>query len=145
MDALRFELLVNQAVEKREDAAVCATLAREALSVWRGDPFGDIADADPFRLEALRLLELRLFTMELKLECDLATGRHEMAIGPLEAMVEEYPYNEKLWHMLIEALAVSGRRVDALAGIDRLTALLAEMDLRPSGEIRELESRLHAT
>lgn len=143
LDALRFELLVNQAVEQRQDAPACAGLAREALAVWRGDPFGDIADVDPFRLEALRLLELRLFAMELKLECDLAMGRHEMAIGPLQALVQEYPYNERLWCLLVDALASSGRRVEALARIERLTAVLAEMDLHPSSQIRDFEERLH--
>ena len=144
VDALRFESMINRAVELRDDPAECGLLAKEALGIWRGEPFGDAGTEDPFRLEGLRLLELRLFAMELKLECDLAIGRHEMAVGPLEALVEEYPYNERLWCLLVEALTSCGRRVDALMSINRLTALLAEMDLRPSAEIRDLESRLHA-
>ena len=57
-------------------------------------------------------------------------------------MVEEHPYNEKLWYLLIEALSRSGRRVDALRAVGRLSGLLAEVGLEPSAAIGDLEERI---
>ncbi|MEA1903242.1 MAG: BTAD domain-containing putative transcriptional regulator [Actinomycetota bacterium] len=139
LDALRFERLVNQAESIRDDPDRSGLLWREALSMWRGDPFGEFGDEDPFRLESLRLVELRLLAMERRLECDIAMDRHEMVVGALEGLVEENPYNEKLWYLLIEALAGSGRRVDSLRAFDRLLEVLAEVGLEPSPALKDLE------
>lgn len=139
LDALLFESLVAEAETVRLQPEMCRRLCREALALWRGTAFGELADRDPFRLEALRLDELRLFTMQLKLECDLALGRHEMVVGTLEALVEENPYNEHPWYMLIEALSRSGRRVEALRAFQRLRDILAEVGLEPTIDLRDLE------
>jgi DNA-binding SARP family transcriptional activator len=139
LDALRFESLVADAEEARSQPEKCRAFCREALALWRGTPFGEFADQDPFRLEALRLDELRVFTMQLKLECDLSLGHHEMVVGTLEALVEENPYNEHAWYMLIEALSRSGRRVEALRGFQRLRGILAEVGLEPTIDLRDLE------
>ena len=77
--------------------------------------------------------------MELRLESDLAMGRAGIVVGPAEALVEEYPYNEHLWHIFVEALARSGRRVDALRAVQDLRAVLGELGLEPSHSILELE------
>lgn len=142
LDALVFEGLVAQAVAKRTDPIPCRNACRAALQLWRGVPFGNLADQDPFRLEAIRLDEARMFTSELKLECDLALGREEIAIGALEALVEEYPYRERVWHLLIAALALNGRRVEALRAFHRLEEVLGEVGLEPTPEIRELEDAI---
>lgn len=142
VDALRFEVLLNQAADAKDDPERRNALAREALALWRGEPFGDLGDEDPFRVEAIRLVELRLSAMELRLESDLALGSEEKVVGTVEAMVEEHPYNEKLWYLLIEALSRSGRRVDALRAVGRLSGLLAEVGLEPSAAIGDLEERI---
>lgn len=142
VDALRFEMLLNLAADARDDPERRNQLTRECLALWRGEPFGDFGDEDPFRLEAIRLVELRLSAMELRLESDLALGHEEKVVGTVEAMVEEHPYNEKLWYLAIEALSRSGRRVEALRAVSRLAGLLAEVGLEPSAAIRDLEERI---
>ena len=142
LDALEFERLVLLAAEANDDPAECTARCKKALGLWRGVPFGEFADEDPFRLEAIRLDELRLFAMEQKLSGELRMGREEMVAGTLESLVEEYPYRERLWYLLIEALARSGRRVDAVRAFRRLREILGEVGLEPSEEIRELEDAI---
>jgi DNA-binding SARP family transcriptional activator len=142
LDALEFERLASRAADCREDASRCTALCREALALWRGVPFGEFVDEDPFRLEAMRLDELRLYVMEIQLAAELELGREELAVGTLEALVEDYPYRERLWYLLIEALALCGRRVEALRAFRRLRSLLAQVGLEPSAEIKSLEEEI---
>lgn len=142
IDALRFEDLLISATELRSEPARCRALCREALGLWRGDPFGDLGDDEAFRLEARRLGELRLGTMELHLEAELALGYAEIVAAELESAVEEHPFREHLWYLLIEALVQSDRRVDALRACRRLEETLADVGLESSDELRDLEERI---
>jgi DNA-binding SARP family transcriptional activator len=142
IDAAQFEALLTQAFEARGDAERCQHLCREALHLWRGRPFGDLADDAPFELEVYRLEELRVAAMELSLEADLALGRHELVVGELEAAVQEHPYRERFWFLLIEALAGSGRRVESLRECARFRRVLAEVGVQPSDELRSVELQI---
>lgn len=142
VDALRFERLVDEAVAHRCEPEAARSLSHEALGLWRGIPFGDLADEEPFRLEALRLDQLRLAAMELRIEADIALGRAELVVGALEGAVEEFPYREHLWYLLIDALAAEGRRVEALRACDRLRGLLREVGLVAGDELRHREDRI---
>lgn len=144
LDALLFESLVAEAVASRLRPEECLELCKRSLGLWRGVPFGEFAGEDPFRLEAIRLDELRLFVMELKMESELSLGREEMVIGALEGMVEEYPYRERVWYLLMSALSMAGRRVEALRAGRRLRHVLGEVGLAPSWELQELEERILA-
>ncbi len=139
---MRFEDLLTQATELRSEPEHCESLCREALQLWRGTPFGDLSDDDPFRLEAIRLEALRLATIELDLESELALGRHEIVVAELQGAVEEHPYRERLWYLLIEALLLDDRRVEALRTCSRLRDCLAEVGLGVSEELSHLEDRI---
>lgn len=145
LDALEFESLVADATATREDPPQCLRVCKQALLLWRGDPFGDFADTDPFRLEVVRLDDLRLLVIELRLESEIALGREELVTGALEALVEEYPYRERLWHLYVVALALSQRRVEAVRTCNRLRAVLVEVGLEPTAAILRLEEQLLAT
>lgn len=142
IDAVRFETLLNDAFAARDDAATCVRRCRDALRLWRGRPFGDLADDEPFRLEAYRLDELRLAAMELSIESELALGNHELVVGELEVAVEEHPYRERLWYLLIEALAGHGRRVEALRTCRRLRNVLAEVGVEAGDDLRAIEQQI---
>jgi DNA-binding SARP family transcriptional activator len=142
LDALVFEQLVTQAAGSREDLARCRAICSDALDLWRGSAFGTFATEDPFRLEALRLDEIRLYALELTLECDLQLGKVEIAVGSLEALVEEHPYRERLWALLVAGLAMSGRRVEALRSGDRLRHVLGDLGLEPSADFSTLEDEI---
>jgi len=142
IDAVRFETLLGRAIVAKSDPAECSRLCRDALQLWRGRPFGDLADDDPFRLEAYRLDELRLAAMELSVEADLALGDDELVVSELEVAVEEHPYREHLWYLLIEALAGRGRRVEALQACQRLRDVLAEAGVEASDDLVTIERQI---
>jgi DNA-binding SARP family transcriptional activator len=142
IDAVRFETLLTEAASSRGDPERARRLCREALDLWRGPPFGDLADDEAFRLDSYRLDEMRLAAMEICLEADLALGNHELIVGELEAAVEEHPYREHLWYLLIEALDAGQRRVEALRVCARLRRLLAETGVEASDELSRLEQRI---
>lgn len=142
IDAVHFEDLLESASQSRSEPARCQILCRRALALWRGEPFGDLADAEPFLLEVVRLDELRVTTMELALETELALGGHELAVAELEVAVQEYPYRERLWHLLIEALRRDDRRVEALRACQKFRETLAGAGLEPNDELGRLEDHI---
>ena len=138
LDALVAERFAKQAVAHRYEPTRCMALCRRALALWRGTPFGDLADDDPFRLEVIRLEEMRLFVVELRLACDIVLGREGLAVGALRAYVQEYPDRERLWYLFIAALALGGRRTEALRAYDDLQSRLTADGLEPLAETRAL-------
>lgn len=142
IDAIEFDRLVRAADSARDDPERRWSLCRDALGLWRGRPFGDLADTESFELEAYRLDELRLLAMEMSLGADLDLGRHELIVGELESAVREHPYRERLWHLLIEALARSGRRVDALRAAQDFRRALAEVGVEAGDDLEDLERQI---
>lgn len=139
IDALDFERLLRQVEDPECEAAERWQLCQQALRLWRGPPFGDLGDCEALSLEAHRLAGLRLTAMELSLAADLALGRHALVVGELENAVEEHPYREHLWLLLVRALALDGRRVEALRAAARLRRTLAEVGLETSAELVAIE------
>jgi predicted ATPase/DNA-binding SARP family transcriptional activator len=104
----------------------------EALALWRGSPEAD----------GPRLLELRLATVEERLDADLAAGRQAELIGELEALVVEHPHRERLRGQLMLALYGSGRQAEALEAYRDTRAVLDELGIEPSEALRELEKKI---
>ena len=77
VDSVLFEHLTRDAEEALGRSAVtrAAQHLRDALTLWRGRPFGELADEGSLRLEAERLEEVRMHAFELRIEADLALGR----------------------------------------------------------------------
>jgi DNA-binding SARP family transcriptional activator len=143
VDAVRFERLALAAGDcLADDPGHTRDLCREALGLWRGAPFGDVGDHDFAHLEAIRLDELRMATMELQLEAELALHRERWVTSTLEAAVEEYPYREGLWVLLVRALVATNRRREAVTACSQLRHILAEIGLEPGPEILRLEQEL---
>ena len=142
LDVMRFEALVTEATSERGDPGTCLTVCQDALGLWRGIPFGDFAAEDPFRLEVVRLDELRLHVVELELECELSLGNQELVVGRLQGLVELYPYRERLWRLLIGALALGDRRVEALRVCQELRTMLGGVGLEPMPDIEALEDAI---
>lgn len=143
IDAIRFERMLRDAADTLEtDPTRTRRQCREALALWRGSPFGDVGDREFARVESIRLDELRITAMEMLWEAELALGRARWVTAPLVAQVEENPFRESLWALLIRALIATGRRREAAEACRRLWHLLGEVGLEPCEEIRRLEVEL---
>ena len=142
LDASRFEQLVRdgEAALGRGAAAPAAARLGEALDLWRGPPFGELADTGRLRTEAERLTALRLHAVEMRIEADLELGRAGQLVDELESLVAEHPFRERLWRHLMLALYRAGRQADALTAYQRARAgLVEELGLEPGQELRDLE------
>ena len=115
VDLEEFEQLVGGATG---DPAEVATRLREALALWRGPALADVS-SDLLHGEKTRLEELRLLTIERRIEADLALGRHAELVGEIEALVQADPFREGPRRQLMLALYRSGRQADALATYGR--------------------------
>ena len=87
-DLGRFETLTESARDAA-DPDRRAKLLEEALSLWRGAPLAEFRE-EPFApAAARRLAELRLSTMEQRIDADLERGEHARLVGELDALVAQ--------------------------------------------------------
>jgi YVTN family beta-propeller protein len=141
LDLDRFEQLVERSEDEAPRAAA-ATL-RDALSLFRQEPLGDLRFEPWAQPEVARLDEMRLGALEQRLDADLELGRHRSVVAELEALVRQNPLRERFRGQLMLALYRSGRQADALESY-RLGRLLLDeqLGLKPGPELRELEQRI---
>src|SRR6266540_136633 len=143
LDATQFELLLGEARAADGQPDRVGAILREALAMWRGSAFADLAVEGSLSGEIARLEELRLGAIEGRIAADLASGRHTDLIGELERLTREHPLRERLWAQLMLALYRSGRQADALAAFQRARGLLAEeLGVDPSPELQRLQERI---
>jgi DNA-binding SARP family transcriptional activator len=142
LDLHRFERLVDEgrSMLARGLPADASERLRDALSLWRGPALADFAYESFAQTAIARLEEIRLAAVELRIDADLALGRHDELVGELEALVAEHPLRERLRGYLMTALYRSGRQAEALdAYQDARRALVDELGIEPSTALRELE------
>jgi DNA-binding SARP family transcriptional activator len=141
LDLLRFEQLVEEATRAPADRA--SRLLHDALGLWRGPALADLASEPLAQAEILRLEELRLAALELRIETDLALGRHRELVGELEVLVHEHPLRERPRAQLMLALYRSGRQAEALDLYREGRRLLVdELGIEPGLELQELEKAI---
>ncbi len=142
VDAWRFEQLLRQAGTEPERAR---SLLEEALALWRGPAYAEVADEPWARPEAARLLELRSTARERLAGALLDTGAAAEAVPLAEQLTQEQPLREEGWRLLTLALYAVGRQGDALTALRRARALLAdELGLDPGAALLQLESDILA-
>jgi predicted ATPase/DNA-binding SARP family transcriptional activator len=145
LDADRFE---NGVAEGRRALAAgrpdqAASALREALELWRGPPLAELAGLPFAPAEIAGLEEQRLAALELRVEADLAAGRHAELVGELQRLTSQHPWRERLHAQLMLALYRTGRQADALEAYRRARATLVdELGLEPSVELRQLEQAI---
>ncbi len=145
LDSARFERMAGEGREALEggDARQARALFEEALDIWRGPPLADLAYEHFTQSEIARLDELRLLTLEERIEADLELGRHAALVPELETLVREHPARERLRAQLMLALYRSGRQADALASYQDARRTFADrLGLEPSRELQALEQAI---
>lgn len=144
VDALRFETLI-QGAGQTDEPAIARARCLAAFELWRGVPYGDLADREFLRLEVMRLDEVRMTGLEICVQADLELGRHRQILGSLRNAVEEFPFNERLWLGYLTALVRSGRRAEAIQAYDRLETLLGEeLGIEPEADVQALYDEIRA-
>ena len=145
VDANRFGSLADSGRASLDagDAATAASTLREALALWRGQPFADLPAEQALEAERHRLDELRLATLETRIEADLALGRHAVVLPELQALVREHPLREGPIAQLMLAQYRCGRQADALETYRQARARLVEtLGLEPGSELQQLEREI---
>jgi ABC-type transport system substrate-binding protein/DNA-binding SARP family transcriptional activator/streptogramin lyase len=146
-DARRFEALAAQGGKALDagDAEGALGLLQQALGLWRGKAYVEIADEHWARPEVERLEELRLQATENTVDAELALGRHAALVPELELLAARHPYRERLVGQYMLALYRSGRQADALAAYRAARrSLVEELGLEPGRELRRLEAAVLA-
>jgi DNA-binding SARP family transcriptional activator len=135
LDAHRFEDLLGAG--GRELAAgrpgAAAEVLDRALALWRGAPLGDLGYEAFAQAEVARLQELHAAAHEQMIDARLALGHHADVIGPLQALIGEHPYRERLRGQLMLALYRCDRQADALQVYhDARRLLVDELGIEPA-------------
>jgi DNA-binding SARP family transcriptional activator len=116
LDAARFERLLAEGRDaaRAGNPVLAASLLRRALSLWRGQAYGDLAYEEFARIEAERLEELRLVALEELIEAELELGHHLELLPELRSLASANPLREHLQAQLMLALYRGGRQSEAL-------------------------------
>ena len=145
LDLAVFERLLadgRRQLEDSEPRTAAATL-RDALGLWRGEPFADVAFESFAQAEITRLQELRIAAIEDRLEAELAIGRHHELVPELERLVAAHPLREGLRRQLLLALYRAGRQARALEVYRQARLELAtELGLEPGPALKRLEQAI---
>jgi DNA-binding SARP family transcriptional activator/ABC-type sugar transport system substrate-binding protein len=145
LDAGRMQVLVAEAQERVAEGELesAAELFREALSLWRGPTLAGLQLESRGRDEVAQLDELRLAALMDRLDCDLALGRHEQALGELGVLVREHPLRERLRAQQMLALYRAGRQADALAAYaEARGTLVDDLGIEPSEALQRLQQAI---
>lgn len=141
VDVHRFRHLLAQAGRAADDESAVA-LFRQALALWRGEPFAGVEtpwfDASRDTLGKERLAaELDCTDRQLRL------GDHAALLTPLAERSAAHPLDERLAAQYMLALYRCGRQADALAHHRHIRATLAEeLGIDPGQELRRLHQAI---
>ena len=147
LDAERFETLVAQAADavSAGDPDRGAALVRDALALWRGQPYAGLDDVPLLRSEAERLAELRLVGLETLYGAEVACGRHAAILPELGQVAGQHPLREGLQELLVLTLYRAGRQADALETYRRTRDLLVEeLGVEPGPRLAEAHAAVLA-
>lgn len=139
-----FERLLAQgraaaADHRHRDAA---ELLRAASAQWRGAALGG-TESGLLAGEAARLNDLRIATVEDRINADLALGRFDEVCAELADLVSRHPFRERLRGQLMRALSGLGRRPEALAVYqDARRALVEELGIEPGPELQAVQNAI---
>ncbi|WP_117214969.1 AfsR/SARP family transcriptional regulator [Allorhizocola rhizosphaerae] len=141
VDVIEFERLRMRAgaalsATRLDDAQAALT---EAMAVWRGVVPLDGAVGPLACAERIRLLELKLDAVEALLAVRVARGDLSGVVAELRALVVHNPLRERLWVLLLTALAHASRRAEALLAYHEARAVLSDrLGVDPSGELMQI-------
>jgi DNA-binding SARP family transcriptional activator/tetratricopeptide (TPR) repeat protein len=142
VDVHRFTRMVQQARERDCADAERATMLRDALKLWRGEPLTGLKGPWATRVRDT-WRQRRLDAVVAWAQAELKIGSSSAVIEALTDLLGEYPLVEPLTAMLMRALHAAGRSAEALDWYARTRQRLAdELGLEPGVELREAQLRV---
>ncbi|MBQ0905586.1 AfsR/SARP family transcriptional regulator [Micromonospora sp. U21] len=128
VDAHRFERLADAGRRALDqgDHARAAGLLGEALRLWRGPALADVGAAPFAAARAARLEELRIAAAEDRIEAALPDSNLGPVVAELRELVATNPLRERLYALLMRALAGAGRQGEALTVFEQARRTLAD-------------------
>ena len=125
--------------------AQAASLLREALRLWRGEPLADVPSQLLRDRETPAIKDQWLQALITRIDADLHLGRHGEVLAELRKLVMAHPMQEQFHAQLMLSLYRSGRQADALAAYQDVRRVLAgELGIDPGPELRLLHQRILA-
>jgi predicted ATPase/DNA-binding SARP family transcriptional activator len=144
LDAGRFRALAARARQTSAARMRAATLA-DALTLWRGAAYADVAGHAFARAAIDRLDEERLAVQEAYAEVRLELGEHGELVAELAELVAGNPLRQRLRAVQMRALYRAGRQAEALDSYADLRRRLADdLGLDPSAELAALHNAILA-
>ncbi|GLU49109.1 BTAD domain-containing putative transcriptional regulator [Nocardiopsis ansamitocini] len=125
LDAYSFQQLTELAARTGNPRSRVKVLT-DALALWRGPAYADVADAAFAGAEITRLEELRLAALEHRAAARLELGEHSATIAELGELVKLNPLREQLRALHMLALYKAGRQGEALDSFHDLRTKLGE-------------------
>jgi predicted ATPase/DNA-binding SARP family transcriptional activator len=142
VDASRFRALAARARQTANPRMRAATLA-DALGLWRGPAYADVAEDGFARAAIDRLDEERLAVQEAYAEARLDLGEHEELVPDLAELVARHPLRQRLRAVHLRTLYRAGRQADALDSYaDLRRRLRDELGLDPSADLAALHKAI---
>ena len=143
VDADRF--LALRAASQQCDAPARAAVLRDAERLWRGRPLENVVLFGSLATDVDALDELRMTTVEGRMDAALEAGLHLELVSELEVLVAQNPERERLVEQLMVALYRSGRQADALGAYRAARRRLVEqLGLDPGEALVRLERAILA-
>jgi DNA-binding SARP family transcriptional activator len=137
IDEHRFRALVTAAVRPHRIDGARSQLG-EALQLWRGAPYPDLARVEQARDVIADLRELQLAATEHFFAAAVTEAVDYRLVAQLRAAVRRHPLRERLWRQLAIALFLTSRRAEGLAQIDECRRTLASFGLRATPAMDKL-------
>ena len=145
LDATRFEHLIDTARAELDlgEFERAVALLDEAMALWRGPAFGEFAGEEWVQASAVRLEAAQIEAHELRVEAQLAFGRHAELLPEIDELIARFPYRDGLRAHRMTALYRAGRHVEALREYQTYRQQLAnEVGVEPGTELARLEQRM---
>jgi DNA-binding SARP family transcriptional activator/tetratricopeptide (TPR) repeat protein len=137
VDVHRFRLLLARGRDAESDTDA-ADLFREALALWRGEPFPAV-DTPWFNTARDALAKEKLAAELDSADVRLRLGDHAALLTALAGRSAAHPLDERLAAQYMTALYRCGRPADALAHYRRIRGLLAgELGIDPGPHLQQV-------
>lgn len=142
VDAGLFRSKVAQA-RRMSSSSQKAALLREALTLWRGEPYGDVSGEIWLAPAVAELHDIRGDALEALVETWLELGDPHQALSQVNGAIDHFTTREGLVSSVMIALYQIGRQHEALEMFETLRRRLSEeLGVDPTPRIRELHAQM---